>query len=154
MYPRESGQVGHWLNFKESSKDGKLRDSKRAVLYIDQVQIGEAVTGRLNPENKKPAFAGRDLVKALGAINAVTALPQATPSPISAPIVAAFGTPVNANYRGLATVQVSLDKLLTGKGLKPGLKPVKTYANLLAWIDKQYKGEPGDKPMFSRAAPR
>lgn len=48
-------------------------------------------------------------------------------------------------------MQKGLDKLLTGRGLKPGQKPAKTYAHLLAWIAKHYKGDAADRPMFSRA---
>lgn len=94
------------------------------------------------------------MVSAKGAINASGHDALATPSPISDnSIVPAFGTPANANYRGLATVQTGLQKLLTGRGLKPDQRPAKTYPHLLAWIGKHYKGDAADRPMFSRAQP-
>ena len=153
IYARELGEVGLWLNGKEYNEKRQIVDSSRSFFYIDQTQVGEAVTGRLNPENKNPAFAGRDLSEYKGAVNTSVAVARTAISPISSnsSIVSKYGSPANENYRGLATVDAGLQRWVTGKGLKPGLKPAKTYGNLLAWIDKQYKGDAADKPMFSRA---
>lgn len=144
IYARGDGALADWLNGK---------DAKRVVHYVDQAQIGEAVTGRLNPQNQNPAFEGRDLVSAKGAFNAPSEeTPKSALSPISNVVsIPAFGSPANENYRGLATVQAGLQKLLTGKGLMPGQRPAKTYADLLKWIERQFKGDEADRPMFSRA---
>jgi hypothetical protein len=143
IYPRDDNGVSYWLGGT---------DEKRVVRYVDPMQIGEAVTGRLNPENKNPAFQGRDYVLAKGAIDGVAHRAFDPTAPISnTSNLSKFGTPVNSHYRGLATVQARLNKLITGKGLKPGAKKAKTYQDLSAWIDKQYKGEESDKPKFSRA---
>lgn len=92
-FPKERGVVADWVNGK---------DKTRMLVYVDELQAPEAITGKLNPENANPAFAGRDFVSALGEINAVE--PSAVPatSPISNKInVAQFSTPANINYRGL-----------------------------------------------------
>jgi hypothetical protein len=66
------------------------------------------------------------LVSAKGALNAVGHHAVAAPSTISnSASTPAFGSPANEHYRGLATVKVGLEKLTTGKGLKPGQKPAR-----------------------------
>ncbi|CQR43103.1 hypothetical protein THICB3320146 [Thiomonas sp. CB3] len=81
---------------------------ERVIRYIDPVQIGEAVTGRLNPENANPAFKGRDLVSAKGAINASGHDTLATPSPISDKLsVPAFGTPRAGHKDGTCKTNAS-----------------------------------------------
>lgn len=72
--------MADWVNGKDKS---------RTLVYVDELQAPEAITGKPNPENTNPAFAGRDLVSSLGAINAVE--PSAVPatSPISNNIILA-----------------------------------------------------------------
>ena len=102
----EQGRAAAWIKGN--------RNALPILCDIDPVQIGEAVTGRLNPENTKPAFQGRVLWPAKGAINASGHNALQTPSPISDnTMLPAFGAPANANYRGLAAAQTDLDKLLT-----------------------------------------
>jgi len=58
-----------------------------------QATITLTVAGRLNPENTNPAFAGRDLVSALGEINAARSNTVLATSPISdKPTIATNGT--------------------------------------------------------------
>jgi hypothetical protein len=59
-YPREEGRVADWINAK---------DSTRQVIYIDPLQIGEAVTGNLNPENVNATRNGWRVVPVPGEIN-------------------------------------------------------------------------------------
>jgi hypothetical protein len=72
------------------------------LAYVDELQVPEAITGRLNTENANPAFKGRDFVPALGVINAIEPSAGLATSPISdKPTVAQSGSPRNINYRGL-----------------------------------------------------
>lgn len=138
-YPRNDGRVADWLNGK---------DAKRNVLYVDEAQIAEAVTGRLDPRNANPTFKGWDLVSAKETINTVELNARAATASISnKPIIAPFGAPINAHYRGLSSVAVKLQQRLSGNGMPK----VKTRVNLMPWIDKHYQGDAADKPMFSRA---
>lgn len=138
-YPRGKGEVADWIRGAPG----------RDVIYVDEPQIGEAVTGNLNPENADATRKGWRLVSARGEINGLGHDAGGPPSPRSDnAIVSNWAAPVNANYRGLATIKDALQKLLTGKGVPKA----KTYADLLRWIDKHYSGDAGDKPLFSRAS--
>lgn len=137
-YTKESGLVADWVNGK---------DAAREMLYIDPVQIGEAVTGNLNPENQNATRSGWRVVPATGEINDFRPSAWGPTSPTSdKPSIAKWGTPANKNYRGLATIDAKLQQRITGRGMPK----VKTYDDLLAWIGKHHKGDEADRPMFSR----
>ncbi|MCP5279457.1 MAG: hypothetical protein H6935_14045 [Thiobacillus sp.] len=78
------------------------KDKNRALVYVDELQAPEAITGRLNPENANPAFAGRDFVSAQGEINAVEPSAVLATSPNSdKPSIGKYGTPANINAAAL-----------------------------------------------------
>lgn len=138
-YPRGNGNVADWVRGAPG----------RDVLYVDEQQIGEAVTGNLNPENADATRKGWRLVSYKGEINGLGPDAGGPTSPISdTAIVSNWAAPVNSNYRGLATVKDALRKRLTGKG---GFPKTKTYPDLLRWIDKHWKGDQEDRPRFSVA---
>jgi len=143
IYTKEKGVLAKWT---------RGEDKTRELLYADKLQAPEAITGRLNPANKNPTFKGWDLL-AKESINAFGSNNRgATDSISNRQIVPKYGSPVNGNYVGWEDVA----KVLQAKwdGAKINGKPqsrLKDYGSLLAWIDKHYKGDPSDKPMFSRA---
>jgi hypothetical protein len=92
VYTKEKGVLAKWV---------RGEDATRKLLYADKFQAPEAITGRLNPENKNPAFKGRDLlvmepINALGSNNRGT-----TDSTTNKQIVPKYGAPVNENYSGV-----------------------------------------------------
>ena len=86
-YTKESGLVADWVNGK---------DAARQVLYIDPLQIGEAVTGNLNPENQNATRKGWRVVPATGEINDFRPNAWGPTSPTSdKQSIAKWGTPAN-----------------------------------------------------------
>ena len=146
-YPRERARVADWIN-------GKVDGYK--LVYADKILSQEAVTGRPHPENKNPANGG---VSVGGKVSFNVPRPSASTTPDSLPnsntnIVTKYGSPVNENYAGWASVAAALQAKWDGAKIKGAIQPrLKDYGSLLAWIDKNFKGDPADKPMFSRATP-
>lgn len=95
-HAREHGAIADWVNGK---------DAARQVLYIDPLQIGESMTGNLNPENQNATRKGWRVVPATGEINDFRPNAWGPTSPTSdKPSIAKWGTPANIDYRGLRAV--------------------------------------------------
>lgn len=80
----------------------RVEDASRALPYTDKLHTPEAITGMLNPENKNPAFLGRDFLGALGAIYAPLVVPRIATSPISPPMV-----PIPSSFNAVQQVAAS-----------------------------------------------
>lgn len=88
----------------------KAVENLREVLYVDDRQLPEAITGNLNPENQNATRKGWRVVSAKGEINGSRHAAGGPTSPISDErSLPNWKAPSNTHSRGLSTVVAKLE---------------------------------------------